>query len=87
VIKTHTFAGISYNIDVEVPFDGICESPRSSKQPVLRVSVGIDTCKGLKTLLHECLHACNWSVTEEVTERTACDIARLLWRLNFRRRE
>lgn len=84
-VKTHTFAGVSYDVDVEGPFDGICEFPRSGKRPALRVSVDIDTQKGLETLIHECLHAENWSVTEEVVDRTSCDIARLLWRLGFRR--
>ena len=83
-IKTHMFAGISYDVDVEMPFDGICESPRSSKRPALRVSVDINTRKGLETLLHECFHAECWAKTEEVVDRASRDIARLLWRLGFR---
>lgn len=85
-VKTHTFAGVSYDVDVEGPFDGICEFPRSTKRPALRVSVDISTQKGLETLIHECFHAENWSVTEEVVDRASYDIARLLWRLGFRRR-
>lgn len=85
-VKTHSFAGVSYDVDVEGPFDGICEFSRSTKRPALRVAVDIDTQKGLEVLLHEALHACNWSVTEEVVDRTSYDIARLLWRLGFRRK-
>ena len=86
-VKTHTFAGISYDVDVEMPFDGICESPRSSKRPALRVSVDISTQGGLETLLHEALHAEVWAKTEEVVDRASHDIARLLWRLGFRRKK
>jgi len=85
-VKTHTFAGVSYNVDVEGSFDGICEFSRSTKRPALRVAVDIDTQRGLETLLHECLHAEVWAKTEEVVDRASCDIARLLWRLGFRRK-
>lgn len=86
-VRTHTFAGVSYDVDVEGPFDGICEFQRSTKRPALRVAVDIDTQKGLETLLHECLHAEVWAKTEEVVDRASHDIARLLWRLGFRRVE
>jgi len=86
VIKTHTFAGVSYDVDVEGPFDGVCEFPRSNRRPALRVSIDINTRKGLETLLHECLHAEVWAKTEEVVDRASYDIARLLWRLGFRRK-
>jgi len=86
MIKTHTFAGVSYDVDVEGPFDGVCEFPRSGKRPALRVSIDINTRKGLETLLHECLHAEVWAKTEEVVDRASYDIARLLWRLGFRRK-
>jgi len=84
-VKTHTFAEVLYDVDVEEPFEGICDFPRSGKRPALRVSADIDTQKGLESLLHECLHAEAWAKTEEVVDRASCDIARLLWRLGFRR--
>ncbi len=84
-VKTHTFAGVLYDVDVEQPFSGICDFPRSGKQPALRVSADINTRKGLESLLHECLHAECWAKTEEVVDRASYDIARLLWRLGFRK--
>ena len=84
-VKTHTFAGVSYDVDVERPFDGICEFSQGTKRPALRVAIDVDTRKGLETLLHECLHAEVWAKTEEVVDRASYDIARLLWRLGFRR--
>lgn len=85
-VKTHTFAGVSYDVDVEGPFDGICEFSQGIKRPALRVAVDIGTQGGLETLLHECLHAEVWAKTEEVVDRASYDITRLLWRLGYRRK-
>ena len=42
---------------------------------------------GLETAIHEALHACNWSASEEKVTQTARDISRLLWRIGFRRQD
>lgn len=83
-IKTHTFNGINYEIDISGPIDGICRNPRNESRPSLRVCTNISTRKGLETLIHESLHACFWAKSEEKVEQTAYDVARLLWRLGFR---
>jgi hypothetical protein len=41
----------------------------------------------LDTLLHELLHAAHWDLAEESIEETAKDLARVLWRLGYRRQE
>lgn len=38
----------------------------------------------LDVLLHEALHACHWDLDEEVIDRTATDLARLLTRLGVK---
>ena len=61
--------------------DGICiESPH-----VMKIRRTLSGRKLLETVVHEMLHAEHWQIDEEYVERTAADIARLLWRLGYRR--
>lgn len=39
----------------------------------------------LDTIIHECLHACQPDLAEETVEEVASDIARVLWRMGYRR--
>lgn len=85
-VKTHRFNGVKYNIDVDEPFDAMCESPREKDyKPHLRVAVDINTKNGLISLLHECLHAEGWAVGEQIVDRAATEIGSLLWRLGYRK--
>lgn len=38
----------------------------------------------LETILHECLHVCHPTASEEHTTESARDIARILWSLSYR---
>lgn len=86
-VKTNKFNGINYDIKIYDPnkekIDGLCDSPISNV-PTLRVFADMTTRKGLETCIHEALHACFWAKTEDKVEQTARDVARLLWRLNYR---
>jgi hypothetical protein len=39
----------------------------------------------LDTIIHEAIHAGAWDLSEDAVDRLATDIARLLWRLNWRK--
>ena len=82
-VKSATFNGVKYEIDVCGPLDGLCNSPRGS-DPSVRICVGLEDRKGLETVIHESLHACFWAKSEEKVGQTAKDVARFLWRLGFR---
>jgi hypothetical protein len=85
-VHYHNFRGVKYEVDVEEPHHGSCDSPkRKPKHPVLVVNEDISTLKGLKILIHECCHAGEWKLPEEVVDQMGEDIGRLLWRLGFRR--
>ena len=85
-VKTATFNGRKFVIDVDTPFDGLCECPYGSDNtPAIRIPIPLNSKKGLVTLLHECLHASQWAKGEGVVDRTSQDIGRLLWRLGYRR--
>lgn len=82
-VKTHTFNGIKYDIDICGPIDGCCDKPHDER-PSLRVTVDLNTSRGLITLIHEAMHASNFDRHEDTVERTSRDIGRLLWRLGYR---
>ena len=51
---------------------------------VISVNRDPNTRIGLETIIHECLHVESWSKSEKAVERTAREVARLLWRLGYR---
>lgn len=92
-VRTHTFNEVKYLIDLE-PFDAMCEEPhpKPDDRPSIRLPKGLP-CQdekgartGLMYLIHECLHAENWGAHESTVDRTAIEVAELLWRLGYRRR-
>ena len=93
-VRTHRFNGVKFFIGVDDPYIGWCDKPKSpdrNEYPAIRLPNGLsfgNTRKAkedLATLIHECLHAENWNKSEDVIERTAEDIGKLLWRLGYRR--
>jgi len=86
-VKNHNFNGVSYRIDIDPNVAAFCEEPKLKKKykPEICIFEKIDTKEGLETLIHESLHASDWSASEERVERTARDISSFLWRLGFRR--
>ena len=84
-VRTHTFNGVRYSIDIcDVPVDGYCDYPRGEMPGIHIIDVGDR--KGLENIIHESLHAENWAKSEVVVTRTAKEIATLLWRLGYRRK-
>lgn len=83
-VKTATFRGTKYEIELDGCIDGRCEGTLNVKNPKLSIYVGLDTPKGLETCIHEALHACCFAKTETIVEQTAHDVAKFLWRLGYR---
>lgn len=66
--------------------DGRCDSPASTAKEIrLRPGLKKHPRQLLETLLHECLHAADWSKSEDWTEDVSADLARILWRFGYRR--
>lgn len=78
--KTHTFNGIKYHLIFE-ELDGNCDT---DAKYWLIVERDLSKRIGLETAIHEALHACNWSKSEESVTITARDLARFLWNLGYR---
>jgi hypothetical protein len=85
VVRTATLNGTSYDLDLTGPLDGLMHDPRTSR-PYITVCRSLDTKVGLESLIHECLHACFPTVGEDKITQTGNEMARLLWRLGYRRR-
>ncbi len=76
-----TIDGIKFEIDLEAA-DGYCDDPVQNGRPQIKLSAGFKRDrKSLEILIHEMLHASNWGKTEKTVDRTAKDVARVLWRL------
>ena len=66
---------------------GDCSSP-DEKYRVVRVDSRIQGEEELDVILHELLHAAAWDVLDEsFVDSTATGIARLLWRIGYRKVE
>ena len=92
-VRTHRFNGVKYHIGVTEPYVGWCDRPRSPdprEYPAIRMPEGLvggDSRKakeGLIILLHECIHAGKWSLSEKDVDQMATDIGGLQWRLGYR---
>jgi len=83
-VKTATFRGTKYEIELDGPIDGRCEGTHDTKNPKLSIYVDLDSKVGLITVIHEALHACCFAKTEKIVTETAEDIARFLRRLGYK---
>ena len=81
-MNTHTFNGRTYKITIG-DLDGLCDT--YNKERELIIMADLSTRNGLETAIHESLHALKWSASEGTVEVSAHDLARFLWRLNYRR--
>lgn len=82
VVKTHTFNGRKYKIDVDI-LDGQCDQYNTTN--TLQILTSLSTRKGLITVIHEALHAECWTASEETVERVSREVGSFLWRLGYRR--
>lgn len=64
--------------------DGDCDDPRT-KGKTLRIHKGLSEKDTLETVIHEALHAADWHKDEPWVDHVSRDIARILWRLGWRR--
>lgn len=64
---------------------GECDDPMKSGKEI-RIAQGIGEKETLDVIIHEALHAADWHKGEPWVEEVATDLARLLWRLGYRRK-
>lgn len=66
------------------PNRGVCDSPETRGKEI-KIQAGLKDEELLEVLIHESLHACAWNLDEEAVQKTAEDIARMLWRIGYRK--
>ena len=75
------------NVEVDgEKVDGYCDPPNCPNKAVV-VDSQLEGFDELETNLHELNHGCFWDVKEEVINEVSKDIARVLWRLGYRKRK
>lgn len=83
-IKSATFNGKKYRVNVGVDFNAICDAPTKPNPKLILLREPKNDRMTLELLIHEALHATNWPVSETKVKGTARDLARFLWRLGYR---
>lgn len=63
---------------------GYCSSPDQPNKTI-EIDSRLEGEEELEVLLHEMGHAANWSLSEEHITQQSRDIAKVLWRLGYRR--
>jgi len=88
--KTHLMRGARWWIESsdslpDGQFGECCWGLPGIARPTIRISLdGDDECS-LDTAIHESLHACMPDMGESAVDETATSIAKLLWRLGWRK--
>ena len=78
-VRTHKFNGVKHHIDIDGGFVAIWEPP--SKEHHIRLAINVNSKKGLQAIIHECLHAADYSKDEATVDRAGDEIGNLLYRL------
>ena len=63
---------------------GTCDA-KSVPNKKIRISNKLHNVRQLDTIIHELMHAGMWDIDEECVHEMATDIARVLWKLGYRR--
>ncbi len=63
---------------------GYCDPPSKPNRRMLIKERKQPSRRVLDDIIHECLHACAWDMSEEWVYQTANDLARVLWDQGFR---
>lgn len=64
-------------------YDGSCDPPDLIDKSI-RIQSGLKGREELETLIHEFLHALDWSKDESWIDQSSCDISKILWNLGWR---
>ena len=83
-VKSHTFRGLRYAVNVEHKIEGWAEIPGREPRS-LYVDPTLTELQFLETAIHEAMHAEDPDVPERVIDRRGRSMARWLWRLGYRR--
>lgn len=64
--------------------EGLTDSPKT-RNKAMRILDTLRCERELRAILHESMHAALWDLDEEAVDETSRDLAKLLYRLGYRR--
>jgi hypothetical protein len=70
-------------VELDEETGGECDSPDTNGKEI-RIATDLGNQEELEVIIHEMLHAADWSKDEEWVEVIADDIARTLWKLGWK---
>ena len=70
-------------VELDEETGGECDSPDTNGKEI-RIATDLKDQDKLEVIIHELLHAADWSKDEEWVEVIADDIARTLWKLGWK---
>lgn len=86
-IRTHTFNGTKHDVTLMPDgIDGYCLDPNTDGIMEICIAVPLSTRIGLETAIHEATHALCPKLREEDAHTLGHELARWLWRLDYRTR-
>jgi len=85
-IKTHTFRGKKHDVTFTEAVDGLYVKPNCPMGEII-LFVNQSPKAFLEAAVHEAMHALNPTIPEKEITLRAHDVACLLWRLGYRRKE
>ena len=83
-IKTHTFCGVKYDIDLET-CRGYCDNPKGGRPTIYAPQDEGSEYQRLYVAVHESMHGCDWNKPEAWVTEASKDITRFLFRLGYRK--
>lgn len=90
-VKTASFRGKTYQIQFTDKIYGYCENEEVQKKDegwrAITISLDQTEKQTLDTIIHEAQHASFPGMSEEDVTQSSQDIARLLWRLGYRKKD
>ena len=84
-VRTAKFNGRKYHIEFTGKLDGWCDQYERKGRYII-IQAPPNTRTELETILHEGIHAGKWDASEENVTQMAEDLARLCWRLGYRKK-
>ena len=86
-VKTHSFSGRIYRVESQKGLRPPVLARCFHDERIVKIPVDGDTLDELDWIIHESLHACCPYLEEDAVDKAATSVARLLWRLGWRKEE
>ena len=83
---TYELAGRRYKVEfvrMTGSSNGHCTNPNMPRRRIRLHARTVRTRRLMADIIHECLHACAWDMSEEWVHSTSADLAKVLWSQGF----